>query len=141
MEDIGKTILNATKNAIYFYGDEATKEFYANLKKRKFTTTRCKKCKKVFFPPREFCPHCLSNNLEWIELSGKGKLYAFTQQERSIRFPKPDVVGLIELDEKVGKVFTRIDAQLEELKIGQKMQISFINISDEITLHQFKPAK
>jgi|Deesub1362A_J573_1020465.scaffolds.fasta_scaffold00313_21 hypothetical protein len=120
--------------------DSAVVRFFEELKKHRFMTTKCNNCGKTFFPPRVICPECLSEDLEWVELSGKGRLYAFTQQEMGLRFTKPDVIGVIELAEGIGKILTRIDADFQDLEIGQEMEISFIDEKD-ITLHQFKPVK
>jgi uncharacterized OB-fold protein len=67
----------------------------------------------------------------------KGKLYAFTQQERSLRFGKPDVIGIVEL-EGIGKILTRINAPFESLKIGMELHLDFIDVGGLI-LHQFTP--
>lgn len=120
------------------YGDRASAEFYRRLKKGEFSSTKCKSCRKVAFPPREFCPFCFSDQVEWVSLPRRGRLYAFTQQERSLRFGKPDVIGVVELDE-VGRIFTRIDASFEELEIGMEVEFHPLVISDEETLHQFSP--
>ena len=68
----------------------------------------------------------------------RGTVYAFTQQERSIRFMKPDVIGLVEIA-GVGRVLTRFDAPIEALRIGQDVELCFYEVSDEIVVHQFRP--
>lgn len=127
--------------AIEQYGDSFTQEYYRRLKERTFCTTRCQECGEMWYPPKPLCPKCYCEKVAWVELSGKGKLYAFTQQERSLRFSKPDVIGLVELDEDIGRILTRIEAKFEELEIGMEMKVSFIDISNELTLHQFVPVK
>jgi len=42
--------------------------FYDHLKEGKFTTTKCKKCGHVAYPPGVICPKCWSDDLEWVEL-------------------------------------------------------------------------
>lgn len=119
--------------------DDAYKKFYENLKNRKFTTTKCKSCEKSFFPPKVICPHCFSPDLEWIELSGRGRIYAFSQHDRSLLFGPPDVIGLVELKEGIGRVFTKIEGKMEDLKIGQEVKIEYQDISPDFTLHKFVP--
>lgn len=119
--------------------DEAYKKFYENLKERKFTTTKCKKCEKLFFPPKIICPYCWSLEIEWVELSGRGKIYAFSQHDRSLIFGPPDVIGLVELEEGIGRIFAKIEGKLEELKIGQEVKIDYEDISNEFTLCKFVP--
>ena len=97
LEDLARIINDAMAVEVAEYGDQATVEFYKNLKERSFKTTRCKSCGEVALPPRMFCPACFKDEVEWIDLPNKGKRYAFTQQERSLRFGKPDVIGVVEL--------------------------------------------
>jgi hypothetical protein len=137
-------INKTTKKGIESFGDIAVKKFYQELKNHKFVTTKCKNCNKIFFPPRLFCPNCYSEDVEWVELKGYGKIYAFTQQERAIRFMKPDVIGVVELiedGEKIGRILTKINAKYDEISIGMDVKVSFIEISKELTLHQFTPIK
>lgn len=130
---------SATKRAIIFNEDGATKPFYDKLKAHKFETTQCCDCKHIAYPPRLFCGKCGCQEVDWIEMPKEGKLYAFSQQTRSLRFSAPSVLGLIEFPD-MGLVFTLIDAKLEDLKINQKMALGFHKISDDITVHKFKPA-
>jgi uncharacterized OB-fold protein len=94
----------------------AAREFYARLERGSIETTRCTRCGDLRFPPRERCPAC-SGPVEWRELSGRGAVYAFTQQERGFRFTAPDTIGIAELEEGV-RVFGVFEAPLEELTIG-----------------------
>lgn len=139
-DDLKQLIDNAMEVEVDEYGDEASKEFYRLLKGREFKTTRCKGCGNVALPPRPFCPACFGTDVEWIDLPRRGKLYAFTQQERSLRFSKPDVIGLVEL-EGAGRLLTRIDAAYEELAIDMEVEVDFLDVSEGQTLHQFRPVK
>lgn len=130
-------MINVSRKAINMFGDKSTNTFYEELKNHKFKTTKCKDCNKIFFPPREFCPNCLKENLKWVELSGSGRLYAFTQQERATRFMKPDVLGLVDLDEGF-RILSKIKGKFEDLKIGLKVKISFIDVGENFVLHQFE---
>lgn len=122
------------------YGDEASKEFYRLLKNRQFKTTRCKDCADVALPPRLFCPSCFGTDVEWIDLPKRGTLYAFTQQERALRFNKPDVIGVVEL-KGAGRMITRIDAPFEDLAIDMEVEMDFLDVSENQTLHQFRPVR
>jgi uncharacterized protein len=53
--------------------------FYDNLKVGKFTTTKCKKCGYIAFPPQVICPKCWSEDLEWVELPQRAKVVTFTE--------------------------------------------------------------
>ena len=52
--------------------------FAAGLERGVILATRCKECGQIYYPPRSDCSHCLSDQMEWIELNGTGKLISFT---------------------------------------------------------------
>jgi len=122
----------------HYMQDRAAEEFFSRLAEGMFQTTRCSKCGKTHYPPRVVCPHCLNEDLEWVDLPRHGVLMAFTQQEAALRCRKPDVLGMVELD-GIGNIFTRIDAPFEELRIGQKVAFDTWTSPDGIALHQFRP--
>ena len=53
--------------------------FYDNMKQGRWTTTKCKKCGHVAYPPGVICPDCWSDELEWVDLPKKGKVVAVTE--------------------------------------------------------------
>lgn len=54
------------------------KRYYDNLQDGKIIATKCKACRGYTFPPTALCEHCGSSELEWVELSGRGKLLFVT---------------------------------------------------------------
>ena len=116
----------------------AGREFYRRLAADELATTYCAACDDLRFPPREHCPAC-GEATEWRQLSGRGSLHAFTQQERGLRFTVPHVIGVVELEEGV-RVFGLLDAPFDELAIGQGMTAAPLNDVPGITLLVFRPA-
>jgi uncharacterized OB-fold protein len=102
-----------------------TNEFIGYLENNKVMGTRCKDCKKPFFPPRADCYQCLSSNMEWFEVSGKGKLLTYSKLQYAPVGFEGDVPYRIALvDYGDYKVFGRISGDLpeEEIKPGMEMQ-------------------
>lgn len=133
-------IWNATEKGFGFFGDTASQEFYAKLKERKFQTTRCTSCREIWFPPRPFCVKCFGKSVAWVDLPTRGKVYAFTTQHRALRFTPPDVIGLVDLP-GVGRILTKFAAPVEQLSIGQDVELDFVEIHGGLVLHQFKPCR
>ena len=86
---------------------------------------------------RLLCPHCLTENLEWVEVSGKGKLAAFTSIyiaptfmiEQGFDRNNPYLTGIVELDEgrKISARLLGFDAaQPEHAKIGTPLSVTFL---------------
>jgi uncharacterized OB-fold protein len=102
-----------------------TNDFIAYLENNKVMGTRCKDCEKLFFPPRADCYQCLSSNMEWFEVSGKGKLLTYSKLQYAPVGFEGDVPYRIALvDYGDYKVFGRISGDLseEEIKPGMEMQ-------------------
>jgi hypothetical protein len=53
-------------------------EFNQHLAEHKLMGARCTACGVIYAPPRPICPACPDAELEWIELSGRGELVAYT---------------------------------------------------------------
>ena len=102
-----------------------TNDFIDYLESGTVNGTRCKTCGLVFFPPRSDCYQCLSDNMEWFEVSGTGKLITYSKLEYAPIGFQDDVPYCIALlDYEDFKVFGRIDRDLpdEEIKVGMDMK-------------------
>lgn len=131
-----------TWRAIEHDDDGATLEYYRRLREeRKFFSTSCKSCKHVAYPPRPFCPKCFSEDIEWTDVGALGgTLYAFTTQATALRFMAPDVIGIVEVP-GVGRILSKINAKLDEVRIGMKLRFEPFQVSDQITVHTYTPVK
>lgn len=121
--------------------DSAARKFYEELQNERLVAAKCKRCELVFFPPRIICPDCLSEEIEWVRLSGKGRLYAFTQQYQSLAYSKPKVVGIVDLEGVHGRIFSIIDAPWEELEIGMPVIVDFFDSPFGFKMHKFVPER
>jgi uncharacterized OB-fold protein len=82
------------------------KKFYDSLAKGKIYGIRCRKCKKYTFPPLLTCRECSSDDVEWVQMSGKGKLFYYSHTilpAKKFANEKPSAYGLVEMEE--GPVF------------------------------------
>jgi uncharacterized OB-fold protein len=49
---------------------------WASLSEHKLTAQRCGACSKLFsYPPQGSCPHCLSEEYEWVQLSERQSVF------------------------------------------------------------------
>jgi uncharacterized OB-fold protein len=79
--------------------DTKLHEFYAHLAAGRLTTSRCRGCARLDWPPRGFCPACASDRFDWVELPDEGTVHGFTIQEAGVpaAFPAPLVLAVVEL--------------------------------------------
>jgi len=108
-------------------------EFYENLREGKFTTTKCKQCGRVAYPPRVICPGCYSDELEWIELPKKGKVTVVVEKWGGVPicYEPPLIDAWIDLgkDSPVKHILSRmINCPPETLKEGDEVQLVVFDV-------------
>ncbi len=101
-------------------------EFVRFLEQGKIAGTKCKQCNRIEFPPRADCAKCLSNDFEWVELTGKGKLITLTLNQfapTTFKDETPYTLAVAQLDEGP-RVFARLHAQrIEGLEVGSRVRL------------------
>jgi hypothetical protein len=122
-----------------------TAPFWEGAKRGELRIQHCNDCAAYFFYPRPLCRHCLSRDVEWRAVSGRGRLHTCTITYRSGRaspFPGPFVIAIVELDEGPRLMTNLVDVEPDPaaLRIGMPVEVVFADISPEITLPRFRPA-
>ena len=120
-----------------------TKPFWDGTKEHVLRLQKCLSCGQPFYYARNVCPHCLSDQLEWFNASGKGKVYSFTVAHRPT-FPAfaadvPMVIAIIELEEGPMISSTLVDVEPASVKVGMPVQIVYEDHPNEgFTVPKFK---
>lgn len=102
-----------------------TNDFVAYLEQGKVMGTQCKGCGLKFFPPRADCYKCLSSDMDWFEVAGKGKLLTFSKlQYGPVGFEGdlPYAIALADFGDY--KVFGRMagDIPIDDIEVGMDVQ-------------------
>lgn len=103
------------------------RQFNEALKGDKLLGLECKHCGEMNVPPRKVCLACASEDLEVVELSGKGSVETFTV----VRVPPegreaPYVVGMVSLDEGPWVVCNILGLEPDQAKmdlIGRRVRL------------------
>jgi len=102
----------------------------------------CRACDRHQFYPRRFCTTCLSDGIEWVQASGKGRVYTYTvchvAAHPAFEARVPYAIGMIELDEGVRMLAGIVGTGLEHLAVGAPVEVCFDRVSDEIALPMFR---
>jgi uncharacterized protein len=109
---------------VSFTATTKVNDFVTHLEEGKVMGTKCKTCDAVFFPPRADCDKCLSSEMEWFEVTGKGKLVTYSKLEYApIGFGEDLPYAIALLDYGDYKVFGRIapDVPENEIEVGMEM--------------------
>jgi uncharacterized OB-fold protein len=103
----------------------------------------CRACGQYVHYPSSLCDSCLSDELEWQIVAGTGTVESFSTVYRgfSAEFAAdvPYTVALVRLDEGVMLLTWLTGIEPDRIEIGARVQVEFERISDEISLHRFRP--
>jgi uncharacterized protein len=125
--------------------DPVTRPFWDSLKAHRMQLQRCGGCQKFIYYPRAVCPACLSDDLVWAPVSGRGVVHAFTIPHRhpnpAFGSQAPYVVALIELEEGVRMLSNLVDVEPtpDVVEVGMPVEVVYEDVTDEITLPRFRP--
>jgi uncharacterized OB-fold protein len=104
----------------------------------------CRACARHQFYPRRFCTQCLSDQIDWVEASGRGRIYTYTvchvAGHPAFESRVPYAIGIIELDENVRMLAGIVDSEMKRLAVGAPVKVCFERISDGIALPMFQLA-
>jgi len=110
--------------------------------------TKCTTCGKAFFPPRQICSYCLTDEaIVKAKLGNKGKLYAYTVINVASReFAPPYAFGFVVIEPENIRIATLISGVLDpnELRSGAEMEMVIEKLrndkaGNDVTTFKFRP--
>jgi uncharacterized OB-fold protein len=107
------------------------------LNERKLMASQCKECKTLYLPPRPLCTCCYSEELQWVELKGRGTLTAYTviavgptfMSEEGYNRKNHYCTGIVQLEEgpKMSARILGVDVKNpDRIKIGTPLEVEFL---------------
>jgi uncharacterized protein len=120
---------------------EVSQPFWDACRERRLVIQRCESCSGYVFIPQAFCPHCLGRSLNWVQAAGTGSIVTYTVvwRPQTPAFETPYVIAVVRLDEGVDMLTNLIDAPPEQVCIGARVRVRFVDVED-MTLPFFTPA-
>lgn len=126
---------------VSFTTEAKATDFMTYLEAGKVMATRCKKCGASYFPPKADCPRCLSSDVDWFEIKGKGKLASYTLVNYGPSGFENDAPYILALGEFDGiQIFGRLSRDIEEkdIKVGMSLVVSPVKLPDNRIAYEFK---
>ena len=124
--------------------DPDSAPYWRAAKEHRLLLKRCSSCDRAHFYPRELCPHCHSDAVEWFEAQGTGSVYSYTIARRpagpAFKPDAPYVVAIVELDEGARMMTNIVGCPPESVRIGQRVVVAYEDVTDEVSLPKFRPA-
>jgi uncharacterized OB-fold protein len=118
-----------------------SRPFWDAARRHELTIQRCGACKSYVFYPRDRCPRCFADQLEWQRVSGRGRVYSYTVVRRASARSfgdGPYVLAIVELDEGP-RMTSNIVAPPEKVRVDMPVEVFFDDVTPDRTLVKFKP--
>ncbi len=119
-----------------------SRPFWDGTKEGRLLLPRCRECEKVFFFPRAFCPSCHSEDIEWIESSGRGTIYTYTtvrtNPPSSFTEDVPFIVAIVRLEEGVQIMSNIVDVDDPRLACDAPVEVLYEQVNDDVTVPLFR---
>ena len=117
--------------------DITIQSYLEYINNKKLMGSKCKKCGAVDVPPRKLCIKCNSTDVDWIEMSGNGKIAAFScisvgttfMVEKGYSMKKPYCFSVIRLNEGPmvsGQLLGVDETKPDTIKIETPVKVKFI---------------
>jgi uncharacterized protein len=118
--------------------------FWAGLRHCEVRLQRCGACSSWVHYPRSHCPRCLSPELAWHVVSGRGRVHSFTvaRQATSPHFANqvPQLLAIVELDEGPRLTTTLVGVDPSAISVDLPVVPVFDHVDDQHTLLRYRPA-
>ena len=138
--------------------DSETQGFWDALKRHELALQQCQDCKTFQHPPNRTCRFCLGENMGWTKVSGRGTLYTYVIVTQGILRPwrghdPYNVIQVLpaEVDPKSVSVHNNvtynviygnaIDVSNDGLKVGMPVEAVFDDVTEDVTVLRWRPAR
>lgn len=115
--------------------------YWNAAREQRLVIRQCTECSQLHFMPRHLCPHCWSDQLEWVDAKGTGSIHSFSIVRRAsdpaFTSLVPYVLALIELDEGPRMMANILGSDALQSAIGDRVQVAFEARGDKANLPQF----
>jgi len=116
-------------------GDE---HYYEAAGQGKLLVKKCADCGEVHHYPRGICPFCFSDKVSWQEAKGTGTIYTYSVTRRA--GPVVYCIAYVTLDEGVSMMTNIVDCDLDTVRCGQKVKVTFKKSEGGTSIPMFTPA-
>jgi uncharacterized protein len=124
--------------------DEISSPFWEAARERRLVVQRCASCNYYNHPPRTVCDACLSQELCFEPVSGRGRIHTFTvMHQRDVpgfESEAPFINIIVELEEQpmLLMVSNLPMSERDRVRIGTSVTVDFEDRSDGVLVPQFR---
>lgn len=97
----------------------------------------CSDCGAHHHYPRALCPFCFSDKVQLAPAKGTGEIYSYSVSRRA--GPIVYCIAYVKLDEGVTMLTNIVDCDLDTVKVGQKVKVTFRKTEGGVSMPVFAP--
>lgn len=116
--------------------------FWEAARRGELQMQRCSACGHIRYPVAPVCPECLSEELSWVKLSGRGVVFSSIvfHQVYHMAFAKevPYNVSLIQLEEGPRMFSNVVGLPPSEVRVGDQVKVVFETLAEDFALPRFR---
>jgi uncharacterized protein len=120
-----------------------SEHYWQAARARRLELPRCNACGKMWFPPSQSCPNCLSADFAWTPVSGFGKVFSFVTYHRvyhpAFAGDVPYVVALVELDEGPRLLTNIVGVPPDKVACDLRVKVVFDDYGEDVAVPKFTP--
>ncbi len=124
--------------------DAFTEPYWQAAGEGRLLLRHCGDCGRTHHYPREFCPACWSESVEWVEASGRATLYTWSVIHRNDLPPfgtrTPYTAAVVDLAEGPRMMTEVVECAQEDLAIGMDLEVTFRE-AEGFQVAVFRPAR
>ncbi|MEU8977703.1 OB-fold domain-containing protein [Streptomyces sp. NPDC048309] len=109
--------------------DAFTRPYWDAAAQGRLLLRHCAACDRSHHYPREFCPHCWSEHVEWRPASGRATLYTWSVVHRNDLPPfgsrVPYLAAVVDLAEGPRMMTEVVECAEGALRIGMGLEVAF----------------
>ena len=113
------------------------KEFWAAARESRLMLKYCNACHRPHWYPRTICPLCGSDDTAWKASPGRGTIYSVTVTRRG--GAAPFALAYVTLDEGVTMMSNIVDCDLDDVRIGERVELVFKPTEGDTPVPMFRP--
>jgi uncharacterized protein len=116
--------------------------YWDGLKTHRLLFQSCRQCGKIRHYPRPVCDQCFSMAYDWIESSGRGRVYSWTVNHHGFhpgfKAATPYVTVTVDMAEGVRMHAPLLDGDADSLSLERAVEVVFEDVTDDLTLPRFR---
>lgn len=123
--------------------DAFTAPYWAAAREGRLLVRRCTACGEAHHYPRESCPRCWSEAVEWERASGLAVLYTWSVVHRNDLPPfgarVPYTAAVVDLAEGPRLMTEIVDCPESRLRVGMAVEAAFREQAEGVAVPVFRP--